>query len=43
MSFAAVTLLIIVIALAACWLPARAAMRVEPSIALRVEGALAPA
>jgi putative ABC transport system permease protein len=36
-SFAAVAALLFVIALLACWLPARAAMRVHPAIALRTE------
>ena len=36
-SFGAVTLFLVGVAIAACWLPARAAMRVEPAAALRVE------
>jgi ABC-type lipoprotein release transport system permease subunit len=36
-SFAGVALLFLVIAAVACWLPARAAMRVQPSSALRTE------
>jgi putative ABC transport system permease protein len=36
-SFASVALLLFGIALLACWLPTRAAMRVEPALALRVE------
>jgi ABC-type antimicrobial peptide transport system permease subunit len=36
-SFVAVTLLLVAVALIACWLPTRAAMRVQPAIALRAE------
>jgi ABC-type antimicrobial peptide transport system permease subunit len=36
-SFALVTIVMIAIAAAACWLPARRAMRVDPAAALRVE------
>jgi putative ABC transport system permease protein len=36
-SFAGVSLLLIVVALLACWLPARAALRVEPHAALRAD------
>ena len=36
-SFAGVASLFLVVAAAACWLPARAAMRVQPSSALRTE------
>jgi len=36
-SFAVVTLVMIAIALVACWIPARRAMRVEPAEALRVD------
>jgi ABC-type antimicrobial peptide transport system permease subunit len=37
MSFAGVALLFTIIAAVACWLPARAAMRVQPATALRTE------
>ena len=36
-SFASVTLLLLTVALVACWLPTRAALRVHPAAALRVE------
>ena len=36
-SFAVVSALLLVVALLACWLPTRAAMRVQPAVALRVE------
>ena len=37
LSFGAVAVFLTAVALVACWLPARAAMQVEPAIALRVD------
>lgn len=36
-SFGAVTVVMMVVTIAACWFPARAATRVEPAVALRRE------
>ena len=36
-SFAVVTFVLLAVALLACWLPTRAAMRVQPAVTLRVE------
>jgi ABC-type antimicrobial peptide transport system permease subunit len=37
LSFAVVALFLLAVALMACWVPARAAMRVDPATALRVD------
>jgi ABC-type antimicrobial peptide transport system permease subunit len=37
LSFGAVGVFLVAVALVSCWLPARAAMRIEPASALRVD------
>ena len=36
-TFAAISALLLVVGVLACWLPARSAMKVEPTVALRYE------